>query len=198
MSSEIYQFGGIDQIKKNLNADYFGRQIIEWNLECESQQGLDRKSIVDMMSYSTTQDDDKNNYYISTANVVCVVMIVILGCMCSCGVGFMACAGKDGDLGWSSYIPFGCLITLQVAGAFAVFGTLRWAVDYMDVKEKKLSSYNRLAACSTEYLAVQPQAYDDFEKAGSFIRTSSWLAITVVVLWACLCIGGCGFAFLKR
>jgi hypothetical protein len=89
-------------------------------------------------------------------------------------------------------------MTCQVAGAFAVFGTLRWAVDYMNVKEKKLKSYNRFESCSGEYLAIQPQAYDDFEVAGGLIRSSSWIAIGVVIMWALVCITGCGVALIKR
>jgi hypothetical protein len=59
MSNDIYQpFGGIDAAKEFISMDFYGRTIIDWKLECESQKGLDRKSIMDLMNFSTGQDDD--------------------------------------------------------------------------------------------------------------------------------------------
>lgn len=147
-------WGGINAAKKAVNTEYFGRQIIEWDIECETRDGLDRASIVDLMQYATKQEDDKNNYYITASMTVAVIMIAVFGCLCSCGMLMSASIISSGSANAIALAPPICTILCTGSGAFAVFGCLRWAVDFMNVKEKKLTSYTRFAQCSSEYLTI--------------------------------------------
>lgn len=100
------------------------------------------------------QEDDSNNYYIKASMTVSIIMIVIFGCLCSCGMFVTVPAIVDGKGEAPLFVPPVCTVVCTGSGAFAVFGCLRWAVDYMNIKEKKLASYTRFAQCSTEFLTI--------------------------------------------
>jgi len=194
-----YTFGGIRAAKEFITMDFYGRTTIDWKLECESQKGLDRKSIMDLMNFSVGQDDDKNNYYIYASYMVGMIMIAVFGCMCTCGIAFTGpILHGNSNQGWGLYVPYVCNILCTGAGACAVFGCLRWANDFMDIKEKKLISYTRFAACSSEYLTITQQAYVDFELAVGMIRSASWMAVSVIILDCLIICCACGFLFTQR
>lgn len=106
------------------------------------------------MGYATRQEDDSNNYYIKASNAVAIVMIVVFGCLCSCGSLVTVPGIADGKGEVPLFVPPICTIVCTFSGSCAVFGCLRWAVDYMNVKEKKLASYTRFAQCSTAELTI--------------------------------------------
>jgi hypothetical protein len=145
------------------------------------------------MQYATKQEDDKNNYYITASMTVAVIMIAVFGCFCSCGMLMSASIISSGSANAIALAPPICTILCTGSGAFAVFGCLRWAVDFMNVKEKKLTSYTRFAQCSSDYLTIQPAAYANFELALAYIRQSSWMALGIVIMWSTFLVFGCGF-----
>jgi hypothetical protein len=48
------------------------------------------------MSYAVRQEDDSNNYYIKASMMVSIIMIVIVGCFCSCAMFVTVPAIADG------------------------------------------------------------------------------------------------------
>ena len=131
--------------------------------------------------------------------MVATIMIVVFGCICTCGIAFTGVIlNGNGNQGWGIAIPYVLNILCTGAGACAVVGTLRWANDFMDIKEKKLISYKRFAACSSEYLSITPQAYLDFELAVSMIRSSSWMAVSIIILDCLIICCACGALFVKK
>jgi hypothetical protein len=74
--------------------------------------------------------------------MVAIVMIVVFGCMSTCFVAFTGTVlANGGSPNAGLALPYVCNILCTGAGACAVFGTLRWANDYMNIKDKQLISY---------------------------------------------------------
>ena len=116
--------------------NFYGRSTIEWKLSCESSSGLDRASIIDLLSNAQVEDDD--NYYLTCAWWVTLFVLILGSCCTGIFAGLLNCqcmTRGNNSFDFNAVLPSVCSICCTVSGALAVSLTLAAAVKNLDIKE---------------------------------------------------------------